>query len=174
MGAISRRRGAESHRFWEHNGRRIDHYILAKTRRYRIFWCYDCGNGISSRCGSRHYLDHVQITVAESLGVEQPAAFVTNVRGAAGHGAKPRAAAGCAGGARRPAAFNADDLRNEKIKVLQSIRPYTPEVVAHDIIRGQYAAGTAEEKEPPGYRQEPGVHPQFYNRDLCSGAAADR
>jgi glucose-6-phosphate 1-dehydrogenase len=58
-----------------------------------------------------------------------------------------------------PATFDATAVRNEKIKVLQSIRPFTPESIETDIVRGQYAAGTDLEKSSlmHGYRDEPGV-----------------
>jgi glucose-6-phosphate 1-dehydrogenase len=59
-----------------------------------------------------------------------------------------------------PSAFDATALRNEKIKVLQAIRPFTPETVASDVVRGQYAAGWVEGQPVHGYREEPEVDPE--------------
>ena len=58
-----------------------------------------------------------------------------------------------------PSAFEATAVRNEKIKVLQSIRPFTPETIWSDVVRGQYGPGTIDGKAVPGYREEPGVKP---------------
>src|SRR6202165_3801961 len=58
-----------------------------------------------------------------------------------------------------PASFDATAVRNEKLKVLQSIRPFDLEMVAQSVIRGQYAPGKIGDKPVPGYRQEPNVNP---------------
>jgi glucose-6-phosphate 1-dehydrogenase len=58
-----------------------------------------------------------------------------------------------------PATFEANSVRNEKIKVLQSIRPFTQETVWKSAVRGQYGPGTENGKDVPGYRQEKGVKP---------------
>jgi len=54
-----------------------------------------------------------------------------------------------------PLSFDAESIRNEKVKVLESIQPVRP----HDVIRGQYTAGTIDGETVPGYRDEPGVAP---------------
>jgi glucose-6-phosphate 1-dehydrogenase len=58
-----------------------------------------------------------------------------------------------------PASFDATAVRNEKLKVLQSIRPFDLAMVAQSVVRGQYAAGAIDNKSVPGYRSEPGVSP---------------
>ena len=58
-----------------------------------------------------------------------------------------------------PATFDATAVRNEKIKVLQSIRPFYAETVWKSVVRGQYGPGTVDGKQVPGYRQEKGVKP---------------
>src|SRR5260370_26156719 len=58
-----------------------------------------------------------------------------------------------------PASFDATAVRNEKLKVLQSIRPFNLEMVAQSVVRGQYAPGKIGDKPAVGYRQEPGVNP---------------
>src|ERR1700681_704445 len=133
---------------------RIDHYLGKDTVQNLLVLRF--GNGIFEPLWNRNYVDHVQITAAETLGVEQRAAFYETAGATRDMIQSHVLQLASLVALEPPAAFDADDLRNEKIKVLQSIRPYTPEVVARDIIRGQYAAGTAEEgKSVPGYRQEP-------------------
>jgi glucose-6-phosphate 1-dehydrogenase len=56
-----------------------------------------------------------------------------------------------------PTSFDADAVRSEKVKVMDSIRPFTPEMALHDTVRGQYEAGIIGEKPVPGYREEPNV-----------------
>jgi glucose-6-phosphate 1-dehydrogenase len=137
---------------------RIDHYLGKDTVQNLLVLRF--GNGIFEPLWNRNYIDHVQITVAESLGIEQRAAFYEHAGALRDMVQSHVLQLASLVALEPPAAFDADDLRNEKIKVLQSIRPYTPEAVARDIIRGQYAAGTAEGgKGVPGYRQEPGVSP---------------
>jgi glucose-6-phosphate 1-dehydrogenase len=58
-----------------------------------------------------------------------------------------------------PASFDANSVRNEKLKVLQSIRPFNLEMVAQAVVRGQYGPGQSEGKPAAGYRQEQGVNP---------------
>jgi glucose-6-phosphate 1-dehydrogenase len=59
-----------------------------------------------------------------------------------------------------PASFDATAVRNEKLKILQSIRPFDLEMVAQSVVRGQYAPGTLNDKKLAGYREEPGVNAQ--------------
>jgi glucose-6-phosphate 1-dehydrogenase len=136
---------------------RIDHYLGKDTVQNLMVLRF--GNGIFEPLWNRNYVDHVQITAAETLGVEQRAAFYE------------------AAGATRdmiqshvlqltslvamepPAAFDATAVRNEKIKVLQSIRPFTEESIKTDIVRGQYGPGKMPGDSKPlvGYREEPNV-----------------
>jgi len=136
---------------------RIDHYLGKDTVQNLMVLRF--GNGIFEPLWNRNYVDHVQITAAESLGVEKRASFYETA------------------GALRdmiqshvlqltelvamepPPAFDATAVRNEKLKVLQSVRPYTPALIARDVVRGQYGPGTIDGKPVPGYRQEPGVAP---------------
>ena len=68
-----------------------------------------------------------------------------------------------------PSAFDATAVRNEKIKVLQAMRPFTPEIVAKDVVRGQYGPGTTADGKPAaGYRQEAGVKPDSSTETFVS------
>ncbi|MBM4456239.1 MAG: glucose-6-phosphate dehydrogenase [Chloroflexi bacterium] len=126
---------------------RIDHYLGKET--VQNIMVFRFGNAIFEPLWNRNYVDHVQITVAESVGVEQRAGYYD------------------AAGVLRdvfqnhllqlltltamepPAAFNAKALRDEKVKVLQAIRPLRPDEAATQTARGQYRT----------YRDEPGVKP---------------
>jgi glucose-6-phosphate 1-dehydrogenase len=106
---------------------------------------------------NRNYIDHVQITAAEDIGIGTRAGYYD------------------ASGALRdlvqnhmlqlltllcmepPATFEADKVRDEKVKVLQSITPPTPEEVRQDVVRAQYSAGVSGGEEVPGYLEEEGV-----------------
>ena len=100
------------------------------------------GNGIFEPLWNRNYVDHVQITAGETA----------RCRSAAAPSTKPPAhlrdmiqshvlQLTSLVAMEPPATFDATAVRNEKIKVLQSIRPFTPEMVAQAVVRGQYAAG---------------------------------
>jgi glucose-6-phosphate 1-dehydrogenase len=135
---------------------RIDHYLGKETVRNLLVFRF--GNGIFEPLWNRRYVDHVQITVAESIGIENRGAFYE------------------ATGASRdvlqnhllqlvsliamepPATFAADALRDEKVKVLRAIgtAPGDPE---RQVIRGQYGPGWVAGTAVPGYRQEPDVDP---------------
>jgi len=65
-----------------------------------------------------------------------------------------------------PASFDATSVRNEKLKVLQSIRPFDLEMVAQAVVRGQYAPGKIGDKPVPGYREEHNVNPASRPRAL--------
>ncbi len=136
---------------------RIDHYLGKDTVQNLLALRF--GNAIFEPLWNRNYVDHVQITAAETLGVEQRAAFYE------------------AAGATRdmiqshvlqltslvamepPAAFDATAVRNEKIKVLQAIRPFSEESIRTDVVRGQYGPGSEQGNSSlfAGYRKEPGV-----------------
>jgi glucose-6-phosphate 1-dehydrogenase len=66
-----------------------------------------------------------------------------------------------------PVELSADAIRDEKVKVIRSLRPMSFEDVATNVVRGQYAAGTINGKEVVGYRQEDRVNPKVDDGDLC-------
>ncbi|HEY2602792.1 MAG TPA: glucose-6-phosphate dehydrogenase [Thermoleophilaceae bacterium] len=136
---------------------RIDHYLGKETVQNILVLRF--GNGIFEPLWNRSYIDHVQITAAEDIGIGTRAEYYDR------------------SGALRdivqnhllqlltilsmepPVSFSADEVRNEKVKILHAIKPPEPEVVPQRAVRAQYAAGVAEGKEVPGYLEEQGVAP---------------
>jgi glucose-6-phosphate 1-dehydrogenase len=136
---------------------RIDHYLGKDTVQNLLVLRF--GNGIFEPLWNRNYVDHVQITAAETLGVEQRAAFYETAGATRDMIQSHVLQLTSLVAMEPPAAFDATAVRNEKIKVLQSIRPFTDATIATDVVRGQYGPGGGPEDSSllAGYRDEPGV-----------------
>ena len=136
---------------------RIDHYLGKETVQNVLALRF--ANAIFEPVWNRRYVDHVQITVSESLGVGHRGSFYEEA------------------GALRdivqnhvmqvlsltlmepPATFDPNAIRDEKVKALRAVDVYSPDEVRTEVVRGQYARGWVEGDEVPGYRDEEGVHP---------------
>jgi glucose-6-phosphate 1-dehydrogenase len=136
---------------------RIDHYLGKDTVQNLLVLRF--GNGIFEPLWNRNYVDHVQITAAETLGVERRGGFYENTGALRDMIQSHVLQLTSLVAVEPPASFDATSVRNEKLKVLQSIRPFNLEMVAQSVVRGQYAPGQVGDKPVPGYRQEPGVSP---------------
>ncbi|HLY57675.1 MAG TPA: glucose-6-phosphate dehydrogenase [Stellaceae bacterium] len=137
---------------------RIDHYLGKET--VQNIMVFRFANGIFEPLWNRDHIDHVQITVGETVGVENRGAFY-EVTGALRDMIQNHLFQVLSFVAMEvPTSFDADALRSEKVKVLEAIKPFTPEMVLNDTVRGQYAAGMLGDKQVCGYRQEPHVSPQ--------------
>jgi len=136
---------------------RIDHYLGKETVQNILVFRF--GNSIFEPIWNRNYIDHVQITVAEKLGVEQRGGYYDSA------------------GALRdmipnhifqlvtlttmepPVSFEANAVRDEQAKILHAIQAFSPEDVLHCAVRGQYGEGEIDGKKVPGYREEEKVAP---------------
>ncbi len=136
---------------------RIDHYLGKQTVQNLLVFRF--GNGIFEPLWNRNYIDHVQITAAESLGVERRAAFYESTGAMRDMIQSHVLQLTSLVALEAPAAFDATSVRNEKIKVLQSIRPFAGEMIWKSVVRGQYGPGNVNGAPVPGYRQELGVNP---------------
>src|SRR5882724_3861618 len=143
--------------FEEHQVYRIDHYLGKDTVQNLLVLRF--GNGIFEPLWNRNYVDHVQITAAETLGVEQRGGFYETAGALRDMIQSHVLQLTSLTAVEPPASFDATAVRNEKLKVLQSIRPFNLEMVAQSVVRGQYAPGTVNGKKLAGYRDEPGVNP---------------
>jgi len=134
---------------------RIDHYLGKETVQNILMFRFS--NSIFERLWNRESVDHVQITVSEKIGVgdrggyyEEAGALRDMVQN---HMLQVLALCTM----EPPVSLEAESVRDEKVKLLKSIRPLTHEDVAKQIVRGQYFAGSVNGEARPGYRQEPKV-----------------
>lgn len=137
---------------------RIDHYLGKDTVQNLLVLRF--GNGIFEPLWNRNYVDHVQITAAETLGVERRGGFYETTGALRDMIQSHVLQLTSLVAVEPPASFDATAVRNEKLKVLQSIKPFNLEMVAQSVVRGQYAPGKIGDKPVPGYREEPGVNPK--------------
>ncbi|MGH9368800.1 MAG: glucose-6-phosphate dehydrogenase, partial [Thermoanaerobaculia bacterium] len=137
---------------------RIDHYLGKET--VQNIFVLRFANGIFEPLWNRRYIDHVQITVAESLGVEHRAGFYEKAGVIRDMFQNHLLQLLCLTAMEPPAAFEADAVRAEKVKVLQSIRPFPIDAIDEWAVRGQYGAGVVGGRQVPSYRQEPKVAPE--------------
>src|SRR5438477_5361978 len=144
--------------FEEQQVYRIDHYLGKDTVQNLLVFRF--GNGIFEPLWNRNYVDNVQITAAETLGVERRGGFYETAGALRDMIQSHVLQLTSLVAVEPPASFDATAVRYEKLKVLQSIRPFDLEMVAQSVVRGQYAPGKIGEKSVPGYREEQNVSPQ--------------
>jgi len=126
---------------------RIDHYLGKETVQNILFTRF--ANTIFEPIWNRTYIDHVQITVAEKVGLEHRAGFYDSVGVLRDMFQNHLLQLLTLVAMEPPASFSASHLRNEKVKVLSAVQPMTPEQVSANTVRGQYK----------GYRSEDQVNP---------------
>ncbi|HET8624028.1 MAG TPA: glucose-6-phosphate dehydrogenase [Gemmatimonadales bacterium] len=152
--------------FAEHQVYRIDHYLGKETVQNLLVFRF--ANSIFEPVCNRQHVHHVQITVAESVGVEHRGKYYEEAGVVRDMFQNHLLQLLTLMGMEPPATFNADAVRDEKVKVLQAIRPVTPAVMHDYAVRGQYGPGTIDGKPVPGYRQEPNVAPDSATPTYCA------
>ncbi|HLH18115.1 MAG TPA: glucose-6-phosphate dehydrogenase [Bryobacteraceae bacterium] len=157
--ASSRQLSDELHRvFPESEVYRIDHYLGKET--VQNILAFRFGNGIFEPLWNRRYIDHVQITAAESIGVEGRGSYYQEA-GALADMIQNHLLQVMATMAMEPSAgFTADAVRDERAKLLRSIKPMTPDEIRCNTVPGQYGPARIGGEDVPGFRQEPGVDAQ--------------
>ncbi len=136
---------------------RIDHYVAKETVQNMLMFRF--ANSILEPLWNRRYVDHVQITAAETLGVEHRAGYYEEAGVIRDMFQSHIFQLLSVTAMEPPAAFKADFVRDEKIKVFRSIRPFPLERLGDFIAVGQYGQGMMNGKPVAGYREEPGVAP---------------
>jgi glucose-6-phosphate 1-dehydrogenase len=137
---------------------RIDHYLGKETVRNLLVFRF--GNGIFEPIWNRRHIDHVQITVAESIGVENRGSFYEEAGASRDFLQNHLLQLLSLVAMEPPPTFQADALRDEKVKVLRAIPDVTSAQVQRYVVRGQYGPGWVAGQHVVGYREEPEVDPE--------------
>jgi len=137
---------------------RIDHYLGKETVQNIMVFRFD--NAIFEPIWNRRYIDHVQITNAETVGVERRGAYFDNAGTLRDMVPNHVMQLLSLTAMESPVSFSADAVRNEQAKVLHSLQPLNSEDVLQHSVRGQYGEGMIGSEKVPGYRSEPGVAPE--------------
>jgi len=141
--------------FAEHQVYRIDHYLGKETVQNLLVFRF--ANSIFEPICNRQHVRHVQITVAESVGVEHRGKYYEEAGVVRDMFQNHLLQLLTLVAMEPPVTFSADAVRDEKVKVLHAIRAITPAVMHDYAVRGQYGPGTIDGKPVPGYREEPNV-----------------
>jgi glucose-6-phosphate 1-dehydrogenase len=131
---------------------RIDHYLGKETVQNLMVFRF--ANGIFEPVWNRRYIDHVQITVAETVGVEQRGRYYDKAGALRDMVPNHLFQLMALTAMEPPSSFEAEAVRDEKAKVLRAIQPILPEDVLARTVRGQYGPGGMDGKPVPGYREE--------------------
>jgi glucose-6-phosphate 1-dehydrogenase len=134
---------------------RIDHYLGKETVQNLLALRFS--NGIFEPLWNEKFVDHVQITVAESLGVEGRGGYYDTAGAIRDMIQNHMMQVLSLVAMEPPVALGADAIRDEKVKVLKAIRRIPPDAVHEHVVRGQYASGNILGQAVPGYREEEGV-----------------
>ena len=137
---------------------RIDHYLGKETVQNIMVFRFD--NAIFEPIWNRRYIDHVQITNAETVGVEQRGGYFDTAGTLRDMVPNHIMQLLSLIAMEPPVSFQADAVRDEQAKVLHAIQPLDSEDVLQRSVRGQYGEGDSGGEKVPGYRTEPGVSPE--------------
>ena len=149
LNAVLGRNFAESQIF------RIDHYLGKETVQNMLAFRF--ANALFEPIWNRRYIDHVQITVAEEVGIEHRGGYYDQAGALRDMVQNHLLQLLCLVAMEPPVSFDADEIRNKKVDVLRAMRPIGPEQVHQVAVRGQYASGWIEGERVAAYCGEPGV-----------------
>src|SRR6202171_2033799 len=141
----------------EHQIYRIDHYLGKETVQNVMVFRFS--NNIIEPLWNRNYVDHVQITAAETVGVEHRGSFYETAGALRDMVPNHLFQLLTMTAMEPPISFDADEVRNKQAEVLHAIQPFGPEDVLTNTVRGQYGGGMVDGQRVVGYRSEPDVAP---------------
>ncbi len=136
---------------------RIDHYLGKETVQNILVLRF--ANGIFEPVWNRRYIDHIQITVAESVGVERRGRYYDHTGALRDMAPNHLVQLLALTAMEPPASFSPNALQNEQVKVLEAVPPIRPEECVACVVRGQYTEGMVSEAMVAAYREEPYVDP---------------
>jgi len=143
--------------FHENQIYRIDHFLGKETVQNILALRF--ANPIFEPVWNRNYIDHIVISVAESLGVEHRAGYYEHAGALRDMVQNHLLQLLCLVAMEPPATYEADDIRNRKMDVMHALRPIPLQDISRHVARGQYAAGWIGGRNTPAYRDEAGVQP---------------
>lgn len=155
-----------NHVFDESQVFRIDHYLGKQTVQNLLVFRF--ANGIFEPLWNRNHIDHVQITVGETLGVEARGGYFETAGTLRDMIQNHLMQLLTLVAMEPPVALDADAIRDEKVKVLRSMEQLTPDQVARRTVRGQYIGGMIHGSPVNGYRQEKGVSPESHTETFAA------
>jgi glucose-6-phosphate 1-dehydrogenase len=147
-----------SHVFAEQDTYRIDHYLGKETAQNIMVLRF--ANAIFEPLWNHQYIDHIQITAAEPMGVEARGPYYDSAGALRDMVQNHLTQILCLVAMEPPTDLSADSVRDEKLKVVRSMRLMSPEDVAKNVVRAQYASGCVGGKDVPAYRSEDRVNPE--------------
>ncbi|HVF30279.1 MAG TPA: glucose-6-phosphate dehydrogenase [Pyrinomonadaceae bacterium] len=145
---------------------RIDHYLGKETVQNILVFRF--GNSIFEPIWNRNFVDHVQITVAETLGVEQRGGYYEKAGALRDMIPNHIFQLLTLTAMEPPVSFEADAVRDEQAKILAAIQPFDPEDALHNAVRGQYRGGELDGKKVPAYRDEDKVAKDSYTETYAA------
>ena len=154
--AIDLDRGIHEY-FREHQIFRIDHYLAKETVQNVLMFRF--ANAIFEPVWNRRYIDHVSITATETLGVEHRAGYYEQAGVLRDMFQNHMMQLLALTAMEPPSRFEADHVRDERVKVFRALRQFPVDNLAQSLVLGQYDQGTMDDKAVPSYRQESGVNP---------------
>jgi len=143
--------------FSEHQVFRIDHYLGKETVQNLLVFRF--GNALFEPVWNRNYVDYIEITAAETLGIGHRAGYYEEAGAVRDMVANHLLQLLALTAMEPPLAFEANAVRDEKVRVWRAMHPMTPEEVAARTVRGQYGPGVVDGQSVPGYREEQGISP---------------
>jgi glucose-6-phosphate 1-dehydrogenase len=147
-----------SHSFQEEQIFRIDHYLGKETVQNIIAFRF--ANALFEPIWNKNYIDHIQITAAETVGMEKRGDYYEQSGALRDMVQNHLLQLVCMIAMEPPLSFDALEVRNKKVDVLRSVRKIDPENVKNVAVRGQYSEGKMKDQPAEGYRQEEKVSPQ--------------